>query len=127
MKRIILLAGPTASGKSALALDLAREAGGEIVNSDSMQIYAELRELTARPGPEEEAQCPHHLYGFRKGNAPCSAEDWRKMAMAVIEEIWQRGAVPIVVGGTGLYFKCLIQGLSPMADIDPDIRRTDRA
>lgn len=126
MKRIILLAGPTASGKSAAALNMAQEIGGEIVNSDSMQIYAELRVLTARPSAGEEAQYPHHLYGTRKGNQPCSAEDWRKMAMTVIEDIWHRGAIPIVAGGTGLYFKCLTQGLSPIADIDPQVRQEVR-
>ncbi len=126
MKKIILLAGPTASGKSATALEWARDYGGEIVNSDSMQVYNELEHLTARPRAEEVAQCPHHLYGILKGDDPCSAEGWRDMALNVIENIWQRGAVPIVVGGTGLYFKSLTVGLSPVPDIDDNIRREIR-
>ncbi|PCJ31091.1 MAG: tRNA (adenosine(37)-N6)-dimethylallyltransferase MiaA [Alphaproteobacteria bacterium] len=127
MKKIILLAGPTASGKSAMALNWAKDYGGEIVNADSMQVYGELSHLTARPTAEEEALCPHHLYGTLKGDTPCSAELWRDMARAVIEDIWQRGAVPIVVGGTGLYFKSLIQGLSAVPEIDPEIRQEIRA
>ncbi len=126
MKKIILLAGPTASGKSATALGWARDYGGEIVNSDSMQVYGELSDLTARPNAEEVAQCPHHLYGTLKGDAPCSADRWRDMALAVIEDIWQRGAVPIVVGGTGLYFKSLTEGLSPVPEIDLEIRQEIR-
>jgi len=122
MKKIILLAGPTASGKSELALGWAKEYGGEIVNSDSMQVYGELADLTARPAAEELARCPHHLYGTLKGDDPCSAERWRDMAIEVIEEIWSRGAVPIVVGGTGLYFKSLTTGLSAVPDIDEAIR-----
>ncbi len=126
-KKIILLAGPTASGKSATALSWAKDYGGEIVNADSMQIYGELSHLSARPTAEEEGLCPHHLYGTLKGDPPCSAELWRDMARAVIEDIWQRGAVPIVVGGTGLYFKSLIQGLSAVPEIDPEIRQEVRA
>ncbi len=125
-KKIILLAGPTASGKSATALDWAEKYGGEIVNSDSMQVYGELCHLSARPTPEEEAICPHHLYGILKGDDPCSAEKWRTMAMTVIEDIWQRGAVPIVVGGTGFYFKSLVTGLSPVPEIAPHIRQEIR-
>ena len=126
MKKIILLAGPTASGKSATALAWARDYGGEIVNSDSMQVYTELSDLTARPSGQEVAQCPHHLYGILKGDDPCSADRWRDMAMMVIEDIWQRGGVPIVVGGTGLYFKSLTEGLSPVPEIDPAIRQEIR-
>ncbi len=126
MKRIILLAGPTASGKSTTALGWARDCGGEIVNADSMQVYRELRDLTARPSDRDEASCPHHLYGILKGDDPCSAERWRDMALTVIEEIWQRGAVPIVVGGTGLYFRSLTEGLSAVPEIDQNIRRKVR-
>ena len=126
-KNIILLAGPTASGKSSLALEWARERDGEIVNADSMQVYAELRDLTARPSEEEEQLCPHHLYGVLKGDDPCSAERWRQMALPVIEDIWRRGKIPIVVGGTGLYFKTLLDGLSPVPEIDSAIRERVRA
>ncbi|MFC7049081.1 tRNA (adenosine(37)-N6)-dimethylallyltransferase MiaA [Emcibacter nanhaiensis] len=125
-KNIILLAGPTASGKSSLALQWAREQDGEIVNADSMQVYAELRDLTARPSEEEERLCPHHLYGVLSGDDPCSAERWRQMALPVIEEIWSRGKLAIVVGGTGLYFKTLLEGLSPVPEIDPAIRERVR-
>ncbi|MBL4612887.1 MAG: tRNA (adenosine(37)-N6)-dimethylallyltransferase MiaA [Emcibacter sp.] len=127
MKKIILLAGPTASGKSSTALDWAKRYGGEIVNSDSMQVYSELRELSARPTAAEEALCPHHLYGVLAGDDPCSAEYWQQMALTVIEDIWSRGAIPIVVGGTGLYFKSLVTGLSAVPEIDPEIRRDIRA
>ncbi|MBL4802265.1 MAG: tRNA (adenosine(37)-N6)-dimethylallyltransferase MiaA [Emcibacter sp.] len=126
MKKIILLAGPTASGKSSTALGWAKQYGGEIDNSDSMQVYAELSDLSARPSAAELALCPHHLYGVLTGDNPCSAEYWRDMALTVIEGIWQRGAVPIVVGGTGLYFKSLVTGLSTVPEIDPDIRREIR-
>lgn len=127
MKKIILLAGPTASGKSATALEWAETRGGEIVNSDSMQVYSELRDLSARPTEAELAVCPHHLYGVLPGDDPCSAERWRDMAMTVIADIWQRGRVPIVVGGTGLYFKSLTVGLSQVPEIDPVIRDEIRA
>jgi len=126
-KKIMVLGGPTASGKSATALKWAAEYDGEIINSDSMQVYEELRDITARPSEAEEKTCPHHLYGVLKGDDPCSAERWREMALKVIEDIWARGKMPIVVGGTGLYFRALLQGLSPVPDIDPDIRRKVRA
>jgi len=122
MKKIILLAGPTASGKSTTALGWARGCGGEIVNSDSMQVYGELAHLTARPTQQEEAQCPHHLYGILKGDDPCSAERWRDMALRAIEDIWQRGAIPIVVGGTGLYFKALTEGLAQIPKLPEGTR-----
>lgn len=125
-KKLILLGGPTASGKTACALDWAAQQGGEIVNADSMQIYRELRVLTACPSVEEEAACPHHLYRLLKGDDPCSAERWRDLVLLKIEEIWQRGAIPIIVGGTGLYFKTLLSGLSPIPDIDPEIRENIR-
>jgi len=125
-KKIILLAGPTASGKSATALDMAKDVGGEIVNADSMQVYRELRDLSARPSAAEEAQCRHHLYGVLRGDDPCSAERWRDLALPVIEDIWARGGTPIVVGGTGLYFKSLTDGLSQVPEIDAAVRREVR-
>jgi len=120
--RVLLIAGPTASGKSALALDLAGRLDGEIVNSDSMQVYRDLRILTARPSPAEEAMAPHHLYGVMDGAIPCSAAQWARMAVHEIEGIWARGRLPIVVGGTGLYFKALSEGLSEIPEI-PGINR----
>lgn len=120
--RVLLIAGPTASGKSALALEAAEAFGGEIVNADSMQVYADLRVLTARPGPEDEARVPHHLYGVLDGSEVCSAARWAAMARTAIEAIATRGRLPIVVGGTGLYFRALTEGLSPIPEI-PDINR----
>lgn len=121
-KRVLLIAGPTASGKSALALELATRLGGEIVNSDSMQVYRDLRILTARPTPDDEALVPHHLYGVMDGAIACSAAQWARMAVQEIEGIWERGGLPIVVGGTGLYFKALSEGLSAIPEI-PGINR----
>jgi tRNA dimethylallyltransferase len=114
--QIVLIAGPTASGKSALALKLARETGGEIVNADSMQIYASLRVLTAGPSPEELAQAPHHLFGVVDAADGWSVGKWLEAASAALADIAARGRPAIVVGGTGLYFRALTHGL---ADIPP--------
>lgn len=127
VERAVLIAGPTASGKSALALALAERLGGEIVNADSMQLYRELRLLTARPGPEDEARIPHHLYGVLPGDRPASAGIWTRLALAAIEDIAARGRVPIVAGGTGLYFRALTEGLAPIPDIPADVRADVRA
>lgn len=113
---VTLIAGPTASGKSALALKLAREIGGEIVNADSMQIYADLRVLTAGPSPEEMAQAPHHLFGVVDAAQAWSVGKWLEAAMAALRDIDHRGKPAIVVGGTGLYFRALTHGL---ADVPP--------
>lgn len=114
--QIVLIAGPTASGKSALALKLAREIGGEIVNADSMQIYAGLRVLTAGPSPEELARAPHHLFGIVDAADGWSVGRWLEAASAALADVAARGRPAIVVGGTGLYFKALTHGL---ADIPP--------
>jgi tRNA dimethylallyltransferase len=114
--RVWLIAGPTASGKSALALRLAKAAGAEIVNADSMQLYADLRVLTARPPAEEEAQAPHHLYGVADAGEAWSVGRWLRAAQEVLADIASRGRGAVVVGGTGLYFRALTQGL---ADIPP--------
>jgi tRNA dimethylallyltransferase len=114
--------GPTASGKSALALALAERIDGEIVNADSMQVYRDFRVLTARPLPEEEARAPHCLYGHVDAAEHYSTGRWLAEALAVIEDIRGRGRTPILVGGTGLYFKALTQGLAEMPSIDPDLR-----
>ena len=127
MQKIILLGGPTASGKSSLALKWASEYDGEIINGDSMQIYRELDILTACPSLQEMEQAPHHLYRHLKGDDACSAERWRDLARGVIADIWQRGKTPIVVGGTGLYFKALVYGLSKIPKIDETIRADIRA
>lgn len=127
IERAVLIAGPTASGKSALAIALAERLGGEIVNADSMQLYREMRLLTARPGVADEARIPHHLYGVLPGAAPASAGIWTRMALAAIADIAGRGRVPIIVGGTGLYFKALTEGLAEIPDIPEAIRATVRA
>ena len=118
----ILIAGPTASGKSALALALAEEFGGTIINADSMQVYRELRILTARPTPGEEARVPHALYGFVPASDAYSAGRFVRDAATAIEMARAAGRRPILVGGTGLYFKALLEGLSPVPPIPADIR-----
>ena len=122
LKGTVLIAGPTASGKSALALEFARESGGVIVNADSMQVYSVLSVLTARPGPEEIAAAPHRLYGHVHPGEAYSTGRWVRDVEALIEaEDLERRPV-VFVGGTGLYFRALVEGLSPMPDI-PDVIR----
>ena len=120
-KRAVLIAGPTASGKSALAIALAHERNGVIINADAMQVYRELRILTARPSDEDEAQVPHRLYGHVAGASAYSVARWLADAAAEIEAVWRSGRVPVIVGGTGLYFKALEQGLADIPLIPPDI------
>lgn len=122
MRKIMLLGGPTASGKSSVALKWAEENNGEIINADSMQIYRELNILTACPSEIDMKGVPHHLYRHLKGDDACSAERWRELARSVIDDIWFRGKTPIVVGGTGLYLKALVYGLSEVPEIDENIR-----
>jgi tRNA dimethylallyltransferase len=118
----ILIAGPTASGKSALALRLAETHGGAVINADSMQVYRDLRVLTARPSPEEEARAPHHLYGHIDGAVNYSAGLYAADAAALLVRLRQDGVLPIMVGGTGLYFKALIDGLSDMPPVPDAVR-----
>lgn len=120
--RVILLAGPTASGKSGVALRLAEALGGTVINADSMQVYRELAVITARPTGEEMARVPHVLYGFAPSAEAYSVGRYLKDAERAIAEARAGGRVPIVVGGTGLYFKALLEGLSPIPPIAPDIR-----
>jgi len=119
---VILIAGPTASGKSAAALAVAAHCGGEIVNADAMQIYRDLDIVTARPGADDQQIAPHHLYGCLDGAASFSAGRWADMAVAAIDAINGRNKVAIVTGGTGLYFKALEDGLSPIPDIPLELR-----
>lgn len=119
---ILLLAGPTASGKSGLALGLAEAIGGEIVNADSMQVYADLRVLTARPSPQDEARAPHHLYGVADAAQAWSVGRWLAAAGKALGEIAARGRPAIVVGGTGLYFRALTRGLADIPAIPREIR-----
>jgi tRNA dimethylallyltransferase len=125
--RAVLIAGPTASGKSALALALAEKTGGVIVNTDSMQVYGDLRIITARPTPEEEARVPHRLYGHRDAAANCSVGVWLDDAGVALADIRAAGKLPIFVGGTGLYFKALLRGLANVPAVPSDIREAVRA
>jgi tRNA dimethylallyltransferase len=118
----LIVAGPTASGKSALALAIAHEFDGAIVNADSMQVYRELSILTARPGPAELAAAPHHLYGVLPASERCSAGRWREMALQAMAPNGTTAKLPIVTGGTGLYLRALQQGLSPIPEIPADVR-----
>ena len=127
MTRALPIMGPTASGKSALALALAERIGGEIINADSMQVYRDFRVLTARPTVEEESRAPHHLYGYADAGELYSTGRWLMDALAVLREISARGKTPILVGGTGLYFKALTQGLADTPPPEPEIRARLRA
>ncbi|WP_018387763.1 tRNA (adenosine(37)-N6)-dimethylallyltransferase MiaA [Ancylobacter sp. FA202] len=120
--RAVLIAGPTASGKSALALELAERTGGVVINADSMQVYRDLRVLSARPTPEEEARAQHLLYGHVDGAMEYSVAHWLKDARASLNAAEAQGRLPIFTGGTGLYFKALTQGLSPIPAIPAEIR-----
>ncbi|MBL8553583.1 MAG: tRNA (adenosine(37)-N6)-dimethylallyltransferase MiaA [Phenylobacterium sp.] len=120
--RIWLIAGPTASGKSALALTLAERVGGEIVNADSMQLYAGLRVLTAAPSPQETARAPHHLFGTVDPADGWSVGRWLRAATQVLDGIAGRGRDAVVVGGTGLYFRALTKGLADVPDVPAEVR-----
>jgi len=124
---VALIAGPTASGKSALALQLAVQSGGVIVNADSAQIYRDLPILSAAPSAEERARADHRLYGVLDGAQPCSAADWAAMAKREIADILAAGRLPILVGGTGLYLRTLFDGIAPVPSIDPEIRQRVRS
>ena len=122
----ILIAGPTASGKSALALQLAETLGGTIVNADSMQVYRDLRVITARPTPEEERRVPHRLYGHVDAAENYSVGRWCRDVAEVLRELAAAGQLPILVGGTGLYFKALTTGLAAVPPIPADVRSAVR-
>jgi tRNA dimethylallyltransferase len=125
--KAVLIAGPTASGKSALALALAQKSGGVVINTDSMQVYRDLRVLTARPTPEEEALAPHHLYGHVDASVNFSAGAWVADAAKMLAEARTQNRLPIFIGGSGLYFKALTRGLSAVPPIPPAIREQVRA
>ncbi len=126
--RVALIAGPTASGKSALAVAIARAHDGVVINADSAQVYADLRILTARPSPEEEAQAPHALFGhIDAADTVYSAARWAGEARTAIEAVLAQGKLPILVGGTGLYLRTLIDGIAPIPEIDPEVRAAVRA
>ncbi|MGN6284080.1 MAG: tRNA (adenosine(37)-N6)-dimethylallyltransferase MiaA [Afipia sp.] len=123
----VLIAGPTASGKSALALALAEATGGVIINTDSMQVYRDLRIITARPTQEEEARAPHYLYGYCDAAVNCSAGSWVIDAAEALARARARNRLPIFTGGTGLYFKALTQGLSAVPPVPAAVRDDVRA
>lgn len=123
MAKPILIAGATASGKSALALALAQEFDGVIINTDSCQIYKELSIISARPSADDMLLVPHRLYGHVSGNEAYSTGAWIKDVELVLAEVKAMGKRPVFVGGTGLYFKALLEGLSVVPDIDPEIRQ----
>ena len=115
--KIILISGPTASGKSNFAIKFAKKINGEIINADSMQVYKELKILSARPNPKDYKKIKHHLYGFHNVKFNFSTGDWIKLAIKKIKEIKKRKKIPIFVGGTGLYFKALTDGLVNIPNI----------
>jgi tRNA dimethylallyltransferase len=125
--KAVLIAGPTASGKSALALALAEKLGGTVINADSMQVYSHLRIITARPSPEEEARAPHRLYGTVDEAENYSVGRWVEDVGEVLAAIAAEGRIPIVVGGTGLYFKALTSGLAAVPPIPAEVRAQVRA
>src|SRR5947207_13851462 len=120
--KAVLIAGPTASGKSALALTLAQKTGGVVINTDSMQVYRDLRVITARPTPAEEALVPHRLYGHVDAAVNFSAGAWVADAAEMLAEARAQERLPIFVGGSGLYFKALTRGLSAVPPIPAEAR-----
>ncbi len=125
--RPVLIAGPTASGKSALALRLAERLGGAVINADSMQVYRDLRVITARPAPEEEARVPHLLYGHVDAAESYSAGQWCEDVREALRRAAEMGRIPIVTGGTGLYFKALTGGIAGVPPVPPGVRAGVRA
>ena len=124
--KIILISGPTASGKSNFAIKIARKVDGEIINADSMQVYKQLKILTARPNKEEQKKIKHHMYGFVDLNKKFSTGQWLNTAIKKIKEIKKRKKIPILVGGTGLYFQSLIEGLVKIPEIPIKFRNKIR-
>ena len=122
-----MIAGPTASGKSAVALALAEAVGGVVINADSAQVYRDLRILSARPSPPEEARAPHRLFGHLDGADACSAARWAADARGAVGETTAAGMLPSLVGGTGLYLRTLLDGIAPVPAIDPAVRAAVRA
>jgi tRNA dimethylallyltransferase len=126
-RRAILIAGPTASGKSALAMALARRLGGAVVNADSMQVYQDLRILTARPSMEEERIVPHHLFGHVDGAVNYSVGRWLDDLRRILDDLVRQDALPVITGGTGLYFKAALGGLSDIPAVPGEVRAKIRA
>ena len=114
-----MICGPTAAGKSAVALALAEQAGGTVINADSMQLYSDLRVVTARPGADDEARAPHSLYGVVDGSERASVASWLDLAATAVDAARKAGSLPIVVGGTGMYLQAAREGIAPI----PEFRR----
>jgi tRNA dimethylallyltransferase len=125
--RLALIAGPTASGKSERAIRLAEQHGGVVINADASQVYRDLRVLSARPSAADEARVPHRLFGHVDGAEACSAARWATEARAAIAAAHEAGAVPVLVGGTGLYIRTLLDGIAPVPEIDASVRAAIRA
>jgi len=124
--KIILISGPTASGKSSLAIKIAKKINGEIINADSMQVYRQLKILSARPDPKQFQKIRHHLYGFHDVKKNFSTGDWLKLVNKTIKNVQKRKRIPILVGGTGLYFKALTDGLVKIPKISLKLRNQIR-
>ena len=119
----IMIAGPTASGKSQLAIDLARRSGGAVINADSMQLYADLTVLTARPQPQEMQDIPHHLFGICDAAHRASVAEWLGLAATAIANVRAAGQLPIIVGGTGMYLQAGLRGIAPVPDVPADLHQ----
>jgi tRNA dimethylallyltransferase len=123
VQRVLIIAGPTASGKSALAIAVAKEFSGVIINADSMQVYKEMDVLSARPPAKDLDQVTHRLYGILDADDPCSVGRWLNLAVVEIKAAWVDGKLPLIVGGTGMYLKALLEGLAPIPDIPAQARK----
>ena len=121
-KKIVLIAGPTASGKSKIAIEIAKKIKGEIINADSMQVYKEFSILTSRPSTIDLKKIKHHLYGFQSAKKHFSTGAWLELVKKQINKCLKNKKIPILVGGTGLYFEAIIKGLSKIPNIDSEIR-----
>ncbi len=121
-KSVLLIAGPTASGKSAMAIAEAQSRDGVVINADALQVYGALRVITARPSAVEEAQAPHQLYGYVGAADAYSVGRWLADATLAISNAWEAGKLPILCGGTGLYFKAVLEGLAEVPPIAPAVR-----
>lgn len=127
MQKVVILTGPTASGKTKLALEIAQKIPAVIINGDAMQLYREIPTLSAQPTREEQAQCPHALYGVLEIPDECTAARWAQMAVTEIRKAWEQGILPLIVGGSGLYHKTLMEGISPVPGMSEAARREARA
>ena len=121
--RYIMICGPTAAGKSAAALALAEQVGGTVINADSMQVYSDLRVVTARPGPDDEARAPHRLYGIVDGGERASVASWLDLAAEAVDEARNAGSLPIIVGGTGMYLQAARDGIAPIPEVPAEIHQ----